>query len=127
MRILIHILSVLLMLGGIAAFTLPIAVFGSPGELSMLSATFACVVLVVGSCFIATGFQHVRKKNKQTALVVATTSGFLAWILLNSQAMQFAESKEDDTWRFGALVLPVLICYYGTKALKRVIAEKYQG
>jgi len=76
--------------------------------------------------FIVTGFKHIRRKDKESALVVVTTSGFLAWVLLNSQMMQFADKKEGDLWRFAGLIIPILVCYYGTKAFKNSIRQKYE-
>ena len=126
MKILLYTLSAFLILCGLGALTMPFAMLSSPSELGILSATLACLVAVISIYFVAAGFQHIRKKDKESALAVVTTSGFLVWVLLNSQMMQIAEKQEGDLWRFGALIIPILICYYGTKAFKKSIRQKYE-
>lgn len=105
---------------------MPIAVFTSSREISALLSILAILAVIAAVWFITTGFQHIRKKDKETALVVATTSGFLAWLLLNAQALKFTRGRESDVWQFAALLVPILLCYYGTKALKKSIRQKYE-
>jgi drug/metabolite transporter (DMT)-like permease len=126
MKTVILILSALLILCGIGTLTMPIAIFSSSKNIGILSLILAIGACIVAACCIATGFQHIRKKDKDTALVVATTSGFLAWLILNPLALKFTRGKDDHVWQFAGLLVPILLCYYGTKAVKKSIRQKYE-
>lgn len=126
MKILTYILSGFLMVCGLGSIAMPLAIFASPRELSALSWVLACIVCVIAIGLVATGTQHIRKKEKETALAVATTSGFVAWIILNSQVSQLTKNRDGHVWQIGALVLTIAVCYYGTKALKNSIRRNYK-
>jgi hypothetical protein len=127
MKAFIYILSALLILCGLGGLAMPIAVFRSSQENSTLLLVSAIVASIVAIWFIATGLQHIRKKDKETALVVATTFGFLAWLITNALVVKLTRGIQPQTWQFVGLMIPILLCYFGTKELRKYIRRKYEN
>jgi hypothetical protein len=126
MKTLIYILSAILIVCGICALAMPIFAVASFSELGTVVLILAAVAGIVAVWFIATGVRHFRRKEKDTALAVATASGLLAWLVLNAEALKLTKGIEVSLWHFVGLLIPIMLCYYGTLMLKESIRRKYE-
>ncbi|MEM7791171.1 MAG: hypothetical protein AAF546_07210, partial [Verrucomicrobiota bacterium] len=131
MKLILTFLSWFYLVIGLLALSLPIAVLSSAfrGEWNSLS-----LFMMLPSLFLAIGLiwisiTFLREKRENIAESMATLTGILLWITINTKALDYLDMVDD---RFGALagfgviLLPIIVGVGATKSMKFFIRRAYE-
>jgi len=131
MKRILTILSWLYLVIGLLGLSLPIAVVSSAfkGEWNSLSLFSMLPVLFLAIGLIWISITFLREKRENVAESLATLTGLMLWLIINTKAVQcieVANEKFGALAGFGVILLPVIIGVGATKWMKSLIRRAYE-
>ncbi len=131
MKLILTVLSWLYLVVGLLALSLPIAVLSSAfrGEWNSLSLFMMLPALFLSIGLIWISVTFLREKRENIAESMATLTGLLLWITINTKAINYVDVIDEKFGAFagfGVILLPIIIGVGATKLMKRLIRRAYE-
>ena len=131
MKLILTVLSWIYLVIGLLALSLPIAVISSAfrGEWNSLSLFMMLPALFLAIGFIWISITYLREKSENIAESMATLTGILLWITINTKVINYVDLVDDRFGTlagFGVILLPIIIGVGATKSMKYFIRRAYE-
>jgi predicted MPP superfamily phosphohydrolase len=131
MKLFLKVLAWIYLAVGLLALSLPFAVLSSAltGQWNALS-----IIMMLPALFLAIGLiwlsvTYLREKRKNVAESMATLTGILVWLSINTATIDFAEPVEEKFGTFaifGVIFLPIFVGMMATKLMRMFIRKAYE-
>ena len=117
---------------GLASLSLPIAVvsYALSGKWNVFAAFMAISALCIGIGLIWISVTYLREKGRVVAESMATFTGTLLWLLINTKSIGYVEVIDEKFGAlagFGVILLPIIISIGITNSMKFLIHRTYEG
>jgi hypothetical protein len=131
MKLFLTVLAWIYLVVGLLSLSLPFAVLSSAltGEWNALTVIMMLPALFLGIGLIWLSVAYLREKRENIAESMATLTGILAWLSINTVTIDFADPVEEKFGTFailGVIFIPILIGVMTTKFMRIFIRRAYE-